>query len=47
AEEGPEHNKTFVVEVRAGKKTLGSGKGSTKKNAQQEAARIACQKLGI
>lgn len=47
AEEGPEHNKTFVVEVRVGKQTLGSGKGSTKKNAQQDAARIACQKLGI
>lgn len=47
AEEGPEHNKIFVVEVRAGNKILGSGKGSTKKNAQQEAARLACQKLGI
>ncbi len=47
AEEGPEHNKTFVVEVRIGSKLLGTGKGSTKKNAHQEAARIACQKLGV
>lgn len=47
AEEGPEHNKTFVVEVRLGAKLLGTGKGSTKKNAHQEAARLACQKLGV
>jgi ribonuclease-3 len=47
AEEGPEHNKTFIVEARVGKDVLGSGKGSTKKHAQQEAARLACQKLGI
>ncbi len=47
AEEGPEHNKTFVVEVRLGSKLLGTGKGSTKKNAHQEAARLACQKLGV
>lgn len=47
AEEGPEHNKTFVVEVRMGGKLLGTGRGNTKKNAHQEAARLACQKLGI
>jgi len=47
AEQGPEHHKTFVVEVRWGNKLLGTGKGGTKKNAHQEAARMACQKLGI
>lgn len=47
AEEGPEHNKTFIIEARQGTELLGRGKGSTKKNAQQEAARAACQKLGI
>ncbi len=47
AEEGPEHNKTFVVEVRQHGQVMGSGKGSTKKQAHQEAARDACQKLGI
>ncbi|HNQ39513.1 MAG TPA: ribonuclease III [Candidatus Cloacimonas sp.] len=47
AEQGPEHQKTFVVEVRWGNKLLGVGKGNTKKNAHQEAARMACQKLGI
>jgi ribonuclease III len=47
AEEGPEHNKTFIVEARQGTEVLGIGKGSTKKSAHQEAARLACQKLGI
>jgi ribonuclease-3 len=47
AEEGPEHHKTFLVEVRLGNKLLGTGKGSTKKTAHQEAARLACQKLGV
>jgi ribonuclease-3 len=47
AEEGPEHNKTFIVEVFHGQECLGRGKGSTKKTAQQEAAHAACQKLGI
>ncbi|HOY85505.1 MAG: ribonuclease III [Candidatus Cloacimonetes bacterium] len=47
AEEGPEHNKTFIVEARQGNELLGRGKGNTKKTAQQEAARAACQKLGI
>lgn len=47
AEEGPEHNKTFTVEVRQGSKILGLGKGNTKKNAHQDAAHQACQKLGI
>ncbi|MCB5246105.1 MAG: ribonuclease III [Candidatus Cloacimonadaceae bacterium] len=47
AEEGPEHNKTFIVEARLGNEVLGKGKGSTKKGAQQEAACDACQRLGI
>jgi ribonuclease-3 len=46
-EEGPEHSKVFVVEVHIDKKLMGTGKGSTKKTAHQEAARMACQKLGI
>lgn len=47
AEEGPEHNKTFTIEARQKSELLGRGKGNTKKNAQQEAAHVACQKLGI
>ena len=37
-EEGPDHAKRFIVEVRIGEKTAGTGKGSTKKAAEQEAA---------
>jgi ribonuclease-3 len=38
---GPDHNKTFVVEVRLGNQVMGSGAGSSKRQAQQEAARQA------
>ncbi len=37
-ESGPEHNKTFVVEVFMGEKSLGKGLGRTKKAAEQQAA---------
>lgn len=37
-EEGPDHAKQFVAEVRLGGKALGRGRGSTKKGAEQEAA---------
>lgn len=37
-EEGPDHAKTFLVEVRIGGVTEGTGRGSTKKAAEQEAA---------
>ncbi len=47
AEEGPQHQKTFLVEVMVGGKNMGKGRGTTKKAAHQEAARAACQKLGI
>ena len=38
AEEGPDHDKTFSVEARLGEETIGSGKGRTKKAAEQKAA---------
>jgi len=44
--EGPDHDKTFRVRVRLGKKLLGSGEGKTKKDAEQEAARDALARLG-
>ena len=47
SEEGPEHQKTFVVEVRMDKDFSCIGRGNTKKSAHQDAARQACQKLGI
>lgn len=46
-EEGPQHQKIFLVEVAVEGKIIGKGKGSTKKAAHQDAARLACQKLGI
>jgi ribonuclease-3 len=46
-EEGPDHNKRFVVEVRFEDKVLGEGSGGTKKEAEQEAARQALALLRI
>jgi ribonuclease III len=50
AQSGPDHQKRFRVEVRVGDKAGGSralaeSEGSTKKQAQQEAARIAFERL--
>jgi len=41
--EGPDHDKTFEVEVLLGKKQLGRGSGKTKKEAEQSAARNALE----
>lgn len=38
---GPEHDKTFVAAVRVGARTLGTGTGRSKKQAEQLAARAA------
>lgn len=40
-EKGPDHDKKFVMEVRLGKKVLGSGEGKSKKEAEQKAAKKA------
>ncbi|MCU6747572.1 ribonuclease III [Faecalicatena acetigenes] len=37
-EEGPDHNKSFFVEVKIGTKVFGIGEGRTKKAAEQKAA---------
>jgi ribonuclease III len=42
---GPDHIKTFNVEVRLGDTILGSGSGKSKKEAETEAAREALNKL--
>ena len=44
-EEGPDHNKSFRVEVRIGETAYGQGVGRTKKAAEQEAAYQAILKL--
>ncbi len=45
-EEGPDHNKTFKVELYLGKNCIGSGSGHSKKNAEQMAARAALELFG-
>ena len=44
-EEGPDHEKIFTVQVKLGSKVLGSGRGKTKKGAEQEAAYNAIKVL--
>ena len=46
-EEGPEHHKLFTVEVRLADNCLGIGKGKSKKQAEQEAAKNALQNLDV
>jgi ribonuclease-3 len=42
---GPEHEKTFEVEVLVGDKVYGRGSGHSKRSAAKAAARVALQKL--
>jgi ribonuclease-3 len=42
---GPPHSPSFVVEVFVGEKSLATGKGPSKKDAAQEAAKAALAKL--
>jgi ribonuclease-3 len=42
---GPDHNKTFWIEVTVSKTTYGPGSGKNKKEAEQEAASIAYRAL--
>ena len=44
-EKGPEHSKTFTVEVRAGREWTGQAEGRTKKVAAQRAARAVYERL--
>lgn len=45
AEEGPEHSKTFTVEVRVGKEWVSRAQGLSKKSAGQKAAQQILQQL--
>ena len=45
--EGPAHDRRFVCSAVIDGEQLGTGRGSTKKAAEQEAARQALEKLGI
>jgi len=42
---GPDHNRTFWIEVGIGKRTYGPGTGKNKKEAEQQAAGIAYKAL--
>lgn len=46
-EEGPDHRKVFTVEVVIGGDQMGIGRGRSKKEAQQMAAKEALKQLGI
>ena len=42
---GPDHDRTFTIEIRLGRVILGKGSGKSKKAAETEAARSALAKL--
>jgi ribonuclease-3 len=43
SESGPDHNKTFTAEVRLNDVPIGTGSGSSKKEAEQAAAKAALE----
>ena len=45
-EEGPDHNKTFVVQVMLNSNSIGVGRGRSKQEAEQAAAREALRLFG-
>lgn len=46
-EEGPDHERIFTVDVFVGDKQMGQGQGRSKKEAEQQAAAEAVEKLNI
>lgn len=44
---GPEHRKSFIVELWVGERCLGRGQGPTKKTAEQQAAHEALERLPL
>ena len=47
AESGPDHKKEFTVEVYLNSNCIGTGKGQSKKKAEQSAAKEALELMGI
>ena len=47
SETGPDHLKTFIMEVFVNSEKYGTGEGLNKKEAQQRAAEVACKKLQL
>lgn len=46
-ESGPDHNKSFEVEVHLNSNVIGKGKGKSKKIAEQQAAKEALELMGL
>lgn len=46
-ESGPDHNKEFVVEIHMNSNVIGRGVGSSKKKAEQQAAKSALELMGL
>lgn len=46
-ESGPDHDKEFIVEIHMNSNVIGSGKGRSKKKAEQEAAKSALELMGL
>lgn len=46
-ESGPDHDKRFEVEIHLNSNVIGSGIGSSKKRAEQEAAKSALELMGL
>lgn len=46
-ESGPDHRKSFEAEALINGEVVGRGSGSSKKKAEQAAARDACERLGV
>jgi len=44
--EGPDHDRTFWIDIRIGKTVLGSGIGKSKQEGEQQAAQNALEKMG-
>ena len=45
-ESGPDHNKQFTMEVHLNSNVIGTGRGHSKKDAEQKAAREALKLMG-
>ena len=46
-EEGPDHDKRFIVAVKLNSNIIGEGKGRSKKQAEQLAAKEALRLMGL
>jgi len=44
-ESGPDHDKVFTAQVLLNDNVVGEGTGSSKKRAEQDAARVALEQL--